>query len=306
MTYLTPSQTRLKNGSADLLAPSQPQLTLHQQAALGIQMARARLRQLKAMRTLTCEAVTLFAALHIVDDDGIPISPAPHHMLWVRLLCDERIKKLLIIAPPESAKTTWVLSAYVGCYISFYPERNVIIGSVSGSVAEKRSVSVRGMIESAAWRGAFPDIQQAQGMAWTTTEWSIAPDGKPFAGRLHPTISAYGTGGSVIGGRADLIVPDDLLDFDNTRTAHQRNLVAQWFQNSLLSRLKSKTGRLAMVGTTWHHDDLIARVRKEPGWVVCHTPLLGEGADFYANLFYPDDWKYEKLGEPVAQAGVFS
>jgi hypothetical protein len=262
-------------------------------------------RRAKAAGTLTPAVVMAHAALHLVDDSGTPIRPAAHHELWLRLMCDERISKLLIIAPPESAKTTWLITGYVGAYIGFYPERSVIIGSTSGPVAEKRSLTLRSMVETASWQATFPEVlpvRAAEGLKWAPEEWSVAPGGTPRPGRLHPTLAAYGTGGSVIGARGDLVVPDDLLDFDNSRTAHQRGLVERWLHNSLLSRRKSETGRVIMIGTSWHHEDIYARARREGGWVVCHTPLLGDGAQFYANLSYPDNWPHEMLGEPVAKA----
>lgn len=222
-------------------------------------------------------------------------------------MCDERVRKLLIIAPPESAKTTWVISAFAGAYIGFYPERSVIIGSTSGPVADKRSLSLRGMVESDSWQTTFPRVKPVPpggSLKFEKAEWSIAPDGRPRPGRLHPTVSAYGTGGAVIGSRADLVIADDLLDFENSRTSHQRGLVETWFHNSLLSRRKARTGRTIMIGNAWHHDDLYSHARKEGGWIVVHIPILQAGTAFYADITYPDSWRYERLGEPVANASL--
>lgn len=249
--------------------------------------------------------VAAYAALNLTDDFGMPITPAAHHWLWLKLLCDERIKRLLIIAPPESAKTTWTISAYLGCRIGFWPEQSIIIGSVSGPVAEKRSMSLRTAVESDEWQFTFAGVEPvraANGFKWETAEWSVAPEGKPRPGRLHPTVAAYGTGGSVIGSRADLVVADDLLDFDNSRTAHQRDLVETWLHTSLLSRLKSGNGRVVIVGTAWHHDDIYSKARKEGGWVVCHIPLLSDTNEVIAKISYPDNWPHEVIGQPVGVA----
>lgn len=256
-------------------------------------------------KNLSPAVVAAYAALHLSTDEGIPITPAPHHWLWLELMCDETIKKLLIIAPPESAKTTWALSAYVGTYIGFYPERSVIIGSTSGKVAEKRSLSLRQMTEDSTWLATFPEVRPVKsnrGLKWSTDEWSLAPGGNPRPGRLHPTVAAYGTGGSVIGSRADLVIADDLLDFDNSRTAHQRQFVESWLHNSLLSRRKSRTGRTIMIGTAWHHDDIYSKARRENGWVVCHIPLLSDDSQVFANLTYPDGWEFKKFGDPIGKA----
>lgn len=263
---------------------------------------RAIIARARAQKTITPDAVYAFAALHLRTDSGAPIEPAPHHELWIKLLCDWRIKKLLIIAPPESAKTTWVISAYLGCKVGLFPESNTIIGSVSGPVAERRSLSVRGLVETPEWQATFPGVlpvTASDGLKFGTTEWSLAPNGQPSSGRLHPTIAAYGTGGSVIGSRADEIIADDLLDEDNSRTAHQRGLVERWLHTSLLSRRKARVGRIVVVGTAWHSDDLYAKARREGDWVVCHMPLLTEGEAVWADLSYPDDYTGPMLGEPV-------
>lgn len=261
-----------------------------------------------AIGKLTARAVAAFATINLTTDDGMPIVAASHHYLWMNLLANENIKRLLIIAPPESAKTTWTIMAYVGCYIGFYPERSIIIGSTSGKVATKRSLSLRNLVESETWRATFPNIlpvKSAEGLVWSVDEWSLAPNGIPSPGRIHPTIAAYGTGGSVIGARADLLVGDDILDFDSTRTAHQRGTVETWFYNSFLSRRKSNTGRIVLIGTSWHHADLYSKLRTEGNYVVVHLPLLSPGEEVYATITYPDNFPEDQmLGESISQPTI--
>lgn len=246
-----------------------------------------------------------FARLHIQDDvSGQAITPAAHHWLWLRLICNRQIRKLLIIAPPESAKTTWVLQAYMGCSIGFWPEWPRIVAGVSAEVAEKRSLALRAMVDSEEYRKTFPDVARARAMKWEWSEWSVAPAGSARPGRLHPTMAAYGTGGSITGSRAREAIADDLLDFENTRTAHQRQLVDTWLHNSFLSRVLARVGLVRIIGTSWHHDDSYSRLRKAGDWVVCHTPLLSESNEVYANIWYPDDYEGERLGHQVARAEV--
>lgn len=284
-----------------------PSLTL---TALMMEQVRRREEQLrtyiqaaKRKRILTPAVVAAFAALHIVDDDDMPIVPAAHHWLWLQLLCDWRIRRLLIVAPPESAKTTWI-TAFLGTFIGFYPELNIIVASASGDVAERRSMALRVMTESEAFNLTFPSIARAGGLKWDSMAWSVAEDGEPRPGRLHPTLSAYGTGGAITGSRANLSVGDDILDFENTRTDHQRKTVRKWVHNSFLTRLKSRTGRAIFIGTAWTHDDAYAEMRKGGRYVVCHTPLLSESEQVFATLTYPDDWPYERIGEPIGRDGA--
>lgn len=241
-----------------------------------------------------------FAFLHMTDDFGRPIEPADHHWLWLRLMADETIKKLLIIAPPESAKTTWLL-AYYATSIAFWPEWPHIIAAVTGPVAKKRATAIRNIMGSDTFRDTFPDVQRAIGMKWNEDEWSVAPYGIPRPGRIHPTLAAMGVGGSIIGSRARIAGGDDLHDEENSRTAHQRELVHNWLHRSFLSRRMSRVGRSIVISTAWHHDDTYARMRRDGSWVVCHVPLLSNDTAVYANIYYPEGFTGNRLGEPIGE-----
>ncbi len=257
-------------------------------------------------RKITPAAVAAFAALHIQTDDGEPIRPAAHHQLWLELLCDFRIRKLLIIAPPESAKTTWTILAYLGCRIGIFPQQNVIIGSATADIATARSMSLRAMVDSDAWRETFPGVMPVRahegGLRWGTNQWSVAPYGIPFSGRLHPSIAAAGTNGTIEGGRADEVVGDDLLSGSVAQSPTERKKVEDWAHRSFLSRRKAEVGRAVLIGTSQHPDDYLAHARAAGDWVVCHMNLLNEGPDVYATVMYPDDVDWNRLGEPVAGA----
>lgn len=239
--------------------------------------------------------MTAFAALCLTDDQGIPLAPAAHHLLWLRLMCDTSIKRLLIVAPPEAAKTTWA-TALIATRIGLFPESNTVIASVDSATAEKRSVTIRNMITSPVWQSIFPDILPAEGMQFTHEEWSVAPNGKPSTGRLHPTLRSYGTGQAIVGSRADLLLGDDLISYDLARTEGMRKTVSEWFHSSFLSRLKAG-GRVILIGTSWGESDLYADIRKSnEGWVICHTPLLSE-TDCIADISWPDSYAGVKIGE---------
>lgn len=255
----------------------------------------------KAQNSLTPAVVAAYASVAITDDAGLPILPAPHHWLWLTLLCDKNIDKLLLIAPPESGKTSWALNAYIATYVGFYPEANVIIASVSDGVAEARSLGIRNQVESDTWKACFPNVLPAKGMKWEQNNWSVAPNGTPMRGRIHSTLRSYGTGSAITGARADLLFGDDILDENNTHTQAQRDNVRSWLHSSFLTRLKARKGRVVLIGTSWNAGDVYNEIRKDPelgkGWVICHLPFISDAEDgFYANLQYPDDFQYRMLG----------
>lgn len=234
-------------------------------------------------------------------DDHRPIYPAAHHWLWLELLCNFDIQRLMIIAPPESAKTTWVIG-YEACHVAFFPESPRIFAGSTGPVATQRSVAIRNIVQSDEFVKTFPDVLPASGLDWQKERWSVAPDGQPHSGRVHPSMAAYGARGAITGSRARETLADDVLDEENTRTQYMRDAVFTWMQRSLFSRRMSKIGRQIIIGTAWSHDDAYQRLREQGDWVVCHMPLLSESADVYATIQYPDDYDGVRLGEAIAEA----
>lgn len=262
------------------------------------------LQEAKKRKTINAEVLANFAYVHLRNDEtGLPLWPADHHWLWLHLLTDFKIKKLLIIAPPESAKTTWLL-AFLALCIATWPDRPNIMAAAGGDTAKKRGIALRNIIESPAFATTYPDVSRAVGMVYTLHEWSVADGGQPEPGRLHPTMFSTGTGGQITGSRAFIAAADDLLDFENTRTTQKRETVDQWLHNSFLSRVYARRGLVRMIGTAWHHDDSYSRIRRRGDWTICHTPLLSDTAEVYATINYPVNFAGLKLGQPVAAAQV--
>jgi hypothetical protein len=244
------------------------------------------------------ESVESFAAVHLKDDStGNPIIAARHHKFWLQFLCDASIKKLMIIAPYASAKTTWAIKAFLGNYIATYPYHSMIIACNGDDTARDRSMAVRNLFIDANVRETYPHLEPDPLMPWTQSKWSLQIKNKPQSGRINNTVSSFGSGGQIIGTRADIILADDLLDAKNTASAEQRQQIATWVDQTLLSRLKPQ-GRAIVIGTSWHADDFYSNAKDQGGWVVVHMPMLTDdptGA-LYATITYPDWWQGRVIG----------
>lgn len=241
----------------------------------------------KALGLFKPQVIRDYAELMLADEFGYPVIPAPHHNEWLKLFCDDSIEKLLIISPPGSAKTTWLIQAYLGCRLGFYPDQNYILGSVTDGVAEKRSLALRNTVESDLWQSIFLDVEKDPRMKWDQTEWSIRSKAKFSENKLHPTVSAYGVGSASIGGRANILFGDDLLSRENTYTQGQRDKFADWMENSFLTRLQPN-GRVILIGTAWNAADYYAKIRRETkGWVICHCNSYQENG-FSIFIHRPD------------------
>ena len=265
-----------------------------------------------AAGAMTPDVVEAYAGLLLRTEAGVPIRPAPHHRLWLQLLCDDRIPELLILAPPEAAKTTWIVSAWLGCRTGFYPEQPNIICSATGPIAKRRTLSLRNQTQLISWQSVFRNVRKVDSMLWRHEEWSVAPEGVPFSGRIHPTAAAFGVDGSITGARGRVIACDDIVTRVNAKTHYQRTQVKEFVHSTLFQRLMSSgepgipsgISRKVLIGTPYHPDDIYAELIDSGRYVVCSTPLLGtedyvDGVPYYATVTYPDDWPYETLGEAV-------
>lgn len=252
----------------------------------------------KKQGKITPAVLQSFAALHFTTEDGLPFRAFPHQQLWSQLFCLEEAKKILIIAPPGSAKTSWIL-VYAACYIGFYPKKSIILASVSGLVAERRSLSLRSLVDSEEYQMTFPGIKTITSgeMKWSATAWSVYEGETQPTGKIHPTVSSYGTGGSILGSRASLILGDDLIDHDSTKTEYQRDSVKTWFHNSLMSRRLMPSGRVIIIGNQFHPDDLYAGLSESGEWVECRMPLLHESNSVDVTVKWPDSYTGKLIGE---------
>jgi hypothetical protein len=271
--------------------------------SLTEQSTKALIQFVRNEKKVTPQCVYAYASLIFKDDEGLPIIPAEHHKVWTELFCNETIKKLLIISPPDSAKTSWAM-AYLGCLIGKNPDKNYIVGAVTDDVAEKRSLSLRNTIESQIWKEMFPDVMRNEQMKWEQSEWSIKSIKSSPTGKLHPTVRSYGTNSSsIIGSRADFLLGDDLLSKENTATQGQRVKFEDWMDQQFLTRRKPK-GRTILIGTAYNAADYYAKIRRNPmGWVICICQSYQENG-FNIDIYYPDDWKGVMLGESMEAANV--
>ena len=253
-------------------------------------------------KVITPDVVEAYAAVHLTDETGNPIVAARHHKLWLEFICNLDIPRLLILSPYGSAKTVWAIKAYVGCYVGFFPERTTTIVCNSSSTADKRSMGLRSGVLSHEFRTTFPDLKPDPALPFVQNQWSLMRSGKPIANRIDPTLMAFGVDGGIIGSRSDLTVCDDILDRGNSNTAHLRQQIEQTMSSTVLSRLKRKTGRVIMIGTSWKVDDYYDAAKRAGGWVVVHTPLLSDTDEFWATATYPDGYQARTLGTPIGEA----
>ena len=125
-------------------------------------------------------------------------------------------------------------------------------------------------------------------------EWEISGNTGYYVGR--------GTGGGITGRGADYIFIDDpIKNRADAESQNSRDSVWEWYRSTLRTRLQ-RSGKIAMVLTRWHEDDLAGRIlermKEDPQadrWKVISFPAL---FDKYETRFsHPRDKR--KHGAPL-------
>jgi len=230
-----------------------------------------------------CQRSLLPFCIHALTPKGE--SPASHH----RRLCIEleavargEVTRLMVLAPPGSAKTTYVSRLFPAWYFATRPHTNIIAASHTAELAETNSTYVQRFIRD------YPDLLEYSLLNDARGNWETSNDCR---------YRAIGVGGAVTGFRADVVLLDDpirgRLEADSTLS---RAHLWDWFSADLLTRLKP-AGAIVLIATPYHEDDLMGRLLRTEGeqWRVLRLPAIAE----------PDDPLGRVEGEPLWHDGAY-
>lgn len=173
--------------------------------------------------------------------------------------------------PPGAAKSTYASILYAPWHLAQHPNHAVIAASHTAELAERWGRRVRNLIQAHGLElgVSLADDSQAAG------RWETNLGGEYFAA---------GIGGSVTGRRADLVVIDDpVRSREDADSETIRAKVWDWYKSDLYTRLKPN-GRIVLIQTRWHEDDLAGRLLEDMAnggdkWEVISLPALAEAND---------------------------
>jgi len=111
---------------------------------------------------------------------------------------------------------------------------------------------------------------------WNQEECVIRQRTQPL---VAPTFMAAGLQKTLTSQHFDLIIADDLVEPDNVRTKEQREKVYEFYLS--LFDLLEPSGRIVVIGTRYHQDDLYARILDE-------NKLHGNWSCFIRSCYTPD------------------
>jgi predicted phage terminase large subunit-like protein len=224
--------------------------------------------------------------------------PSLHHRVMAAAL--DRVEKgasqrIMLLLPPGSAKSTYGSGLFPSFFLGRHPKAQVIAASHTSTFAEKWGRRVRNTVMEKRYENLFPtriaEDSQAAG------QWATKQMGEYFA---------VGVGAKVQGRRADLMVIDDCFGSrEDADSELIRDKVWDWWKFDLMPRLKPG-GRVVLINTRYHEDDLAGRILKEEPerWEIIRIPMEAEEGELDALGRVPGErlWKEWFTEEMVEDA----
>jgi predicted phage terminase large subunit-like protein len=238
------------------------------------------------------------------------VEPAEHHSLLNSKLEQVEageIKRLMVMMPPGSAKSTYASVTFPTWYMGKNPNRNIIMTSYGSSLAKKFGRKCRTITSSRQFGEIFNAELKADNRA--VDDWSLSNGATYMCGGILSGIT---------GNRADgIIIDDPVKGREDADSPTIRDKTWEAYLNDLRTRLKPN-GWIIIIQTRWHEDDLSGRIlpktwNGESGKVIakdgeewevlclqaqCETdtdPLGREyGEWLWTDWFSPEHWAREK------------
>lgn len=177
--------------------------------------------------------------------------------------------RLMILMPPGSAKSTYASKLFPAHFLASHPSALVIGASHVQSLADTFSKDVQRLVREHGEELGYGLANEAAEL-WRTTRGGI--------------YRAVGTGGSVTGRRANLVVWDDpLKGAEEADSPTIRAKVWDWYRSDLYTRLLPGAA-IVLILTRWHSDDPAGRLLSEmktggDRWRVLSLPAIAEEHD---------------------------
>jgi hypothetical protein len=163
-----------------------------------------------------------------------------HHLEQVWL---GNIKRLIITVPPRSLKSIMCSVAFPAFALGQDPTKRLIVASYSADLAIKHGNDFRMVVNSAEYHAIFPAMRIS---AMKNTQSEVVTTRNGF--RLANSVD-----GALTGRGGDIIVIDDPIAALAALSQRSREHVANWYVNTLLSRLDDKqNGAIVLVMQRLH------------------------------------------------------
>ena len=180
-----------------------------------------------------------------------------HHRILANMLMkieSGKEDRICVNIPPRHGKSQLVSIMFPAWFLGRNPDKKVMMVSHTTDLAVDFGRKVRNLIDTDAYKEVFPTI-------------TLAKDSKS-AGRWNTNVGgeyyATGVGSSLAGRGADLLLIDDPHSEQDVINGNFEvfDKAYEWYTYGARTRLMPN-GKVAIIQTRWHQDDLTGRVTKD-------------------------------------------
>ena len=200
------------------------------------------------------------------------------------------IRRLLIFAPPGSAKSTYSTKKFPAYFLGRFPKKAIICGSYDAELSTEFGRIVRNYVNDPKY-GVLFDTRLSEDSR-SKGQWATNYDG---------TYYACGVGSAVTGRRGDLgVIDDPVKGQEDADSATTREKTWKWYKSDFFSRLKPGAAQI-IIQTRWNEDDLSGRIL-DGNWDGKSGVYKGfDGQDWHVLCFPAEAEEDDILGREVGE-----
>ncbi|MFD1990091.1 phage terminase large subunit [Paenibacillus nicotianae] len=200
------------------------------------------------------------------------------------------IRRLIVTMPPRHGKSERVSKKFPAWHLGNHPNDELIIASYSIDLCRGFTRIARDTLsKNEDVFGVFIDPEKR-----SAEEWGIKD--------TRGACVAAGVGGGVTGKGARIAIIDDpVKNSEEANSQVMRDKVYEWYESTLFTRL-TPDGRVIIVMTRWHEDDLVGRLLRkqkedqangelqDDPWTVINFPAIAEDNDILGRKINDPLW----------------
>jgi len=234
-----------------------------------------------------------------------PVYEVPKHLeLLNQNLMDVvngKIERLAVFMPPRHGKSELCSKYFPAWYLGTHPEDRIILSSYEADFAASWGQKVRDI---------FKEYKDLYGVI--VNDRSAARNRWDIAGHRGGMATA-GVGGPITGKGAEILIIDDpVKNAEQANSPTYREKAKDWYRSTAFTRL-TPTGKVILIQTRWHEDDLGGWLIDDApdDWTVLSlpgisTPDIPDALDRSpGEALWPELWTREKLLERKRVLGEY-
>ena len=221
---------------------------------------------------------------------------APHHLLMMQAIqrCIEKPRgRLMIFAPPGSAKSTYASVVAPAWIMGKKPNTQIILASYGTGIAAKQSRKVRTICKDPRYTSIWEEKPTLNDDQRAVDDWQLSNGSSMMAAGLLAGIT---------GNRADgVIIDDPVANREQADSATLREKTYNEYIDTAMTRAKPKMWAI-IIQTRWHEEDLAGSILPldyagESGYILCRDGQMWEVLCLQAKAEREDDPLGRKIGQ---------